>query len=594
MTAVVPERAVLTEPALVAEQTTPSTARVLREAAPLLVSVACLMAGNGLSSTLLGTRAGIEGFRPTVVGVVLAGFYLGFVAGSLVAPETILRVGHVRVFAGLASLGSAAILVHIITPSPITWFVLRAVSGMCISALYIVSETWLNGLATNRTRGVLFAAYMVVVSGSLLGGQVLFSLVDPAGFSAFVLASVLLSLAVVPVSLASFSAPIVPDPVPLPFGELVRTAPLAPFGGALCGFAGSAVLGGGVVYAAQAGFDRSATAALIGAALLGGALLQIPLGAWSDRVDRRFVIFAIAAVATAASLLVAWTGPDHRQVVIALTLVAGGTTFPLYALTNAHLNDWLDESLMVAGGARMVLINGVGAIGGPIVGAAAVGQVGPGALFVVLAVAYGAIAVFALARMAVRSAAPEGDRADFSPVAVGMGPTSSAFDAAPEDLYPPVDGTIDVGGRVLSYRVQGWEEADAVVLLGTPPSLSDPWIDVLPAMAWDGLRAITIWDPDRPGASMEPSDVLALLRELELPWASYVGAGSGRDLVRRLGTEHPDRTDAAVLLRLTDDEPDVTPERPVPGAYPVLEVGALDWADAETMADDIADALRYR
>lgn len=122
----------------------------LRQTAPLLLGVGFLMAGSGLTSTLLGIRAGLEGFAPSVVGVVLAGYYLGFVAGSLVAPSTIARVGHVRVFAGLASLASGAVLIHVVQPDPVTWFVLRAVSGMCISALYVVCETWLNGAATNR------------------------------------------------------------------------------------------------------------------------------------------------------------------------------------------------------------------------------------------------------------------------------------------------------------------------------------------------------------------------------------------------------------------------------------------------------------
>lgn len=251
---------------------------VLRDASALLLGIACLMAGNGLSSTLLGTRAGIEGFRPSVTGIVLAGFYVGFVVGSLVAPSTIARVGHIRVFAGLASLGSASVLIHVISPDPVTWFLLRVVSGMCISALYVVTETWLNGVATNRTRGTLFAIYMTVVSASLLSGQVLFTVTNPAGFGSFVLASVLLSMAVVPVSLANFSAPLVPDPRRMSLKALIAAAPLAPVGAALSGFVASAILGAGVVYAAETGMDRAATGALIGAALLGGAILQIQVG----------------------------------------------------------------------------------------------------------------------------------------------------------------------------------------------------------------------------------------------------------------------------------------------------------------------------
>ncbi|MEO6988488.1 MAG: MFS transporter [Aquihabitans sp.] len=585
------------EPVPVIAPTEPQTLGlrpVLRDASALLLGIACLMAGNGLSSTLLGTRAGIEGFRPGITGIVLAGFYAGFVIGSLVAPSTIARVGHIRVFAGLASLGSASILIHVIDPAPATWFLLRVISGMCISALYVVTETWLNGVATNRTRGTLFAIYMTVVSASLLGGQVLFTVTDPAGFTAFVVASVLLSMAVVPVSLANFSAPVLPDPERMSVREVVAAAPLAPFGAALSGFGASAILGAGVIYAAQAGMDRAATGALIGAALLGGAVLQIPLGRWSDRIDRRLVIAAASVAACGAAVAVAVVGPSHRLTVIALTLVAGGTTFPLYSLCNAHLNDWLEDSKAVAAGARMVLINGVGSIGGPIVGAFAVGQIGPGALFVVMAAAYGSIAVFALARVLIRGQAPEEDRGEFSPIAVGMGPTVSVYDGEIDDLFPPVDGTFEVDGRHVAYRVQGAEEADVVVLLGSPPGRDDPWVDVLPAIAWDGLRAVTLWDIDRPGEPVQTDDVLALLRELELPWASYVAAGSSRSLARTLAAEHPDRTDAIALVRLAAGEQDSTAEHEAIASYPVLLVDTADWDDPEHLADDIAETLRRR
>jgi MFS family permease len=167
----------------------------LRNAAPLLVGVALLMAGNGLSSTLLGIRGGLVGFSPTVIGVILSGYYVGFVLGSVVTPATIARVGHVRVFAGLASLGSGALLIHLVTPDAPTWFMMRAISGLCIAGLFIVSETWLNGAATNETRGTLLATYMVVVGASVFSGQMLYAASDPAGVGALVLASVLVSMA---------------------------------------------------------------------------------------------------------------------------------------------------------------------------------------------------------------------------------------------------------------------------------------------------------------------------------------------------------------------------------------------------------------
>ncbi len=242
----------------------------------------------------------------------------------------------------------------------------------------------------------------------------------------------------------------------------------------------------------------------------------------------------------------------------------------------------------------MVLVNGVGSIGGPIVGAFAVGQIGPGALFVLMAGAYGSIAVFALARVFIRGQAPEEDRGEFSPIAVGVGPTVSVYNGEIDDLLPPVQGAIDVDERHIAYRVQGAEDADVVVLLGSPPGRDDPWVDVLPAIAWDGLRAVSLWDLDRPGEPVSADDVLALLRELEMPWASYVAAGASRSLARHLATEHPDRTDAIALVRLAADDQDSTAEHEALASYPVLLVDTADWDDPERLADDIAETLRRR
>ena len=522
----------------------------LMDALPLLLAVGLLMAGNGLTSTLLGIRAGLEGFSPGVVGVVLTGYYLGFAAGSLAAPATIARVGHVRVFAGLASLASAAVLVHVVRPEPGTWFVLRAITGLCISGLYVVTETWLNGAATNRTRGSLFAIYMAVVGGSLLVGQVLFTITNPAGFVAFVFASVLVSLAVVPVSLATMTAPATRDPVPLPLRALVSAAPFAAVGAALSGFTGAAMIGAGVVYAAQAGFDNLATAAFISATLAGGLVLQIPLGAWSDRVDRRIVIALAAFAAMLAALAASMVDTDRRLVVIGLTTVAGGVTFPLYSLCNAHLNDYLHSDTVVDAGARMVLVNGVGAIAGPVVGASAVGVFGPGGLFVVVAVAYAAIGVFSIYRMTRRAAVPEEERSSFSPAPVGLGTANQLTEADVDELYPPTEGLIAVGGVGFTYREQG--VGTPLILVHDRDEGLQVWEPILPAMAADGSGASPRTGVGRHrrrgGGAARRGRPARRAPPPGAPLGDLRGLGHRRPTVRRFLEEHPDRVDAIVLI----------------------------------------------
>lgn len=553
--------------------------RTLLDALPLLAAVGLLMAGSGLTSTLVGVRAGLEQFSATTTGVVLAGYYAGFLVGSTLTPRSIRRVGHVRVFAGLASLASAAVLVHVVRPEPITWFALRALTGLCVAGLYVVTETWLNGAATNTTRGTLLAVYMVAVTGGLAGGQLLFSTADPGGFAAFVLASVLVSLAVVPVALATVRPPSVPEPSRLSVREVAAVAPLGVVGAALSGLTGAAVLGGGAVYASHAGLGRGATASLIGAALVGGLVLQAPLGRWSDRIDRRFVVAVAGFVGAALAVAAAWAGPDRLGLVIALVTVAGGISFPLYSLASAHLNDYLDPGLVIAAGSRMVMVNGAGAIAGPILAAAMIDAAGPGALFVVLAAAYLIVGAYALWRMTRRPAPAAEERAHYSPVPVGAGPTVATLQpGAGEELYPRVAGQAYLDGRPVPYVTQG--EGEPLVVLGSPPRASGGVDRLLTALAIDGVRAVA---PEADRAD----EVVAVLRDLGRHAADVLVFPDGAALADALCEHEPERVEQLIVVGSPGT---AAPDR---AAALVLTAPPATEDELEQLADTVAEVVRH-
>lgn len=562
----------------------PPAGRSIVEALPLLLAISVLMAGTGLTGTLLGVRAGLEGFGPMVTGVVLGGYYAGFLLGSLLTPSTLQRVGHVRVFAGLASLASAVVLIHVLRPAPAPWFLLRCTSGACIAGLYVVTETWLNGATTNQTRGVVLATYMVVVTGGLGVGQALFWIIDPNGFAAFAVASVLVSLAVVPISLARVAPPELPDPTPLSIREVVEAAPLAPLTAALSGFLGAAIIGGGTVYAVAAGLGRGGTAALVASALVGGLVLQVPIGRWSDRADRRWVIAAASAAGAVAAAIASAAGPEPPTVVIAATLVAGGVAFPLYSLASAHLNDYLDDGRVVSAGARMVMVNGLGAIGGPLVGAAAVQLVGPGALFVVMAAGYAVVAVFAVWRTTRRAPAAEEDRSAFVSVPAGAGATLWMLpEGTAEELYPVTQGTVgdDVVGPGAAIQFDESGTGSPLILLTHPDDDLARWSELLLALASDGLRVVVV-------GARSPDEVLALLRHLELPDAAFAATGAGLQLAVELAGSCPERVRALVAIGENTRELDV----------PSVAVGWLSDAEPATddpgvLADRIVDFLRH-
>ena len=146
---------------------------ILRQTWALLIGVAILMLGHGLQGTLLGLRANLEAFPAAVTGLVMSGYYIGLLVGSLRVPTLVARVGHVRVFAALLSLGSTAILFQALFVEPVAWFLMRLLTGYCFAGAFIVAESWLNGSASNETRGQLLSLYMVVQMGGLAAGQFL-------------------------------------------------------------------------------------------------------------------------------------------------------------------------------------------------------------------------------------------------------------------------------------------------------------------------------------------------------------------------------------------------------------------------------------
>lgn len=561
--------------------------RTLRGALPLFMSLGFLMAGNGLTSTLLGFRSGIEGFAPSVTGIILAGYYLGFFLGSLVAPSAILRVGHIRVFAGLASLASCAVILHVVHAHPITWFLLRALSGLCTSGLYVVTEAWLNGATTNATRGGLLAGYMVVVTGGLGTGQLLFAVTDPAGAIGFVAGSVLVSLAVVPVSLASVFAPEIPDPQALSFRELVAAAPLAPVTSAVSGFTGAAMVGAGAIYASSAGLGQIATAVLLLSGLAGGLALQMPLGRWSDRTDRRRVILAAGLAGAAAAAGATFWGPDNHTLVVLFSLLAGGIAYPLYSLASAHLNDYLNSGRVVAAGARMILINAMGAVAGPVVGAVAIEALGPSALFAVLGISYLGVALYAAKRMRLRAPVAEEERTTYLPVPLGTAPIAATLVADyANELYPVTHGSVQREDGLVEFVEQG--SGRAVVLLGKQEE-GVRWDRAMPALAASGFRAVVPHfhssDQTDPGRSRQ---LFALLRELKLASAVLVGVGTEAGFVSGFASKHPERTEFVVLIGSLEAG------APAPDGVPslVLDEELAPQTDPDGLADALAVFLR--
>ena len=378
----------------------------IRSAWALFLGMGLIMLGNGLQGTLLTLRASLEGFSTATVGTVMTGYFVGFLAGSMVTPKIVVNVGHIRVFAALGSLASTAVLVHLLFVDPFTWFLMRFVTGFCFAGLYVVAESWLNDRATNETRGQLLSFYMIVMFVGIASGQLLLNVASPSGYELFIVASVLVSLALIPMLLSVAPAPQFSEPEKMSFIQLYQVSPLGVVGCVGTGIAHGAAFSMGALYGQKAGYSVAQISVFMSLITVGGILMQWPIGMLSDRFDRRRVLTYVTVSASLVALIAIPVSNVSATALLALMALFGGLSLPLYSLCIAHTNDHLEPEQMVAASASLVFVGGLGACVGPFTTGLLMANVGPLGYFWMLAAAHGGIGVFALYRMVRRAPVP--------------------------------------------------------------------------------------------------------------------------------------------------------------------------------------------
>ncbi len=369
--------------------------QVLKSAWALLLGMGLLMIGNGMQGTLLGIRGEIEAFSTLEMSVIVSAYFLGFLGGSRMAPGMIRRVGHVRVFAALASLISAVMILYPTLVDPIVWTLGRVLIGFCFSAVYVTAESWLNNAANNDTRGQALSLYMIVQTTGIVLAQALLLTADPSGYVLFVIPSILVSIAVTPILLSISPTPAFDTTKPMSLRELFGYSPLGCVGMFLLGGVFSAQFGMSAVYGTQAALSIPQISTFVSTFFVGAIVMQYPIGWISDRMDRRRLIVIVCCIGAGGAVIGVLFGAVFPMLLLAAFLV-GGASNPLYSLLIAHTNDFLEYEDMAAASGGLVFLYGLGAIAGPLITGWAMDVFGPpgfwmfaGGLIATLA-AYGA------------------------------------------------------------------------------------------------------------------------------------------------------------------------------------------------------------
>ena len=406
----------------------------------LFIGIGVMMIAHGLQMQIMGIRSVLEDFSVFTTGIFMSGYYVGYFIGSKTTPNFVSKVGHIRVFAAFASLASLSALVAVVYVNPLMWTISRFITGISLVSCYVVTESWLNDRATNKNRGQLLSAYMMVIYFGLALGMLLLNISKPEAYEPFILVSVLLSVALVPILLTKRPAPKFKKIETISILELYKISPLGSLSSFFTGIINAAFFSLISVYATIAKFTLFETSILLFVATIAGVLGQGPIGYFSDIFDRRRVIVITTFGSSLLALIAILTSNDPIQNIyymdefafrkIIFFIAVGLYTslcLPLFSLNLAHTNDFVPKSKFVAAGGGLQLIFGVGAISGPILCAIFMEWFGLNGLFVFLIIAHSIIGVFGLYRMKVRSTVENPD-STFTPIPATITPAGLELD----------------------------------------------------------------------------------------------------------------------------------------------------------------------
>ncbi len=406
----------------------------------LFIGIGVMMIAHGLQMQIMGIRSVLEDFSVFTTGVFMSGYYVGYFIGSKTTPNFVSKVGHIRVFAAFASLASLSALVAVVYVNPLMWTISRFITGISLVSCYVVTESWLNDRATNKNRGQLLSAYMMVIYFGLALGMLLLNISKPEAYEPFILVSILLSVALVPILLTKRSAPKFKKIETISILELYKISPLGSLSSFFTGIIHAAFFSLISVYATIAKFTLFETSILLFVATIAGVLGQGPIGYFSDIFDRRRVIVITTFGSSLLALIAILTSNDpiqniyymdefaFRKIIFFISVgLYTSLCLPLFSLNLAHTNDFVPKSKFVAAGGGLQLIFGVGAISGPILCAIFMEWFGLNGFFVFLIMAHSIIGVFGLYRMKIRSTVENPD-STFTPVPATITPAGLELD----------------------------------------------------------------------------------------------------------------------------------------------------------------------
>ena len=420
--------------------------KILKNSWPLFLGVSMIVLAYGFQGSLLGVRAVQEKFSLTSIGFMMSGYFVGYFLGAKYITNIISRVGHIRAFAAFASIASAAILAHSIFVNPYTWFLLRLLTGMSMVSIYTITESWLNDRSSNKNRGSVLSLYMLIIYASMGIGMFLLNFSSPQNFEPFILISLLMSMALIPILMSKRKAPTFKKIQGMSLRELYDTSPLGVFSAFNYGLVQAALFTMLAVYAASMNFSIFEISVVTFLLSISGAISQWPIGKLSDIFDRRLVLiystfaaafFGICAIFSAGQMYLPDGLASSKFWFYIFVILFAFVSLPMFAIILAYTNDYIPKEKFVVAGAGLQTAFGLGAMSGPFLCSMLMSFVGPNGFWMFLILFHAVIGFFGIYRMRVRKRVEENPDSSFTPMPESITPAGMELNPQTEPIEEP-------------------------------------------------------------------------------------------------------------------------------------------------------------
>ncbi|MEM9098266.1 MAG: MFS transporter [Pseudomonadota bacterium] len=372
--------------------------RTLISFAALFLSIFLVQMGSGSLGPLDVLAASARSFTAEEIGLLGSAHFAGFFIGCYLAPRYVGTIGHSRCFAAAAAVGATGALLHPVLDGPLYWAGLRVLTGVAIASAYTVIESWLQAKTQNHNRGRVYGVFRVVDMGGQISAQAMIAVLDPTSYAAYNIVAVFCCLCLLPMILTRRAAPEIPGAPRLRPVRAYRLSPLAAIGIVVAGATGASFRMVGPLFGIENGLDAGQLAIFLSMAMIGGILVQYPIGWLADKFERRTVLIFISVAAIGCCMWTVQAEGDPWLLYLTAALF-GATSYPIYSVSSALANDRAAPGEALELNASLVFFFSVGAVVSPFVSARLLDTYGPPALFYFIAGAHLFLIIFAFWRM---------------------------------------------------------------------------------------------------------------------------------------------------------------------------------------------------